>query len=275
MFNNDMSHNATAKAFRLHVFGGTSDARRICQRLDAIGLSYSLSVATDAGRELAGEIKGEIIVGRMDASQMSAWLQQQNITHVIDASHPYAGVLSANIVGACAELRITLTRYLRPSEIEALEHPLLHKVSSVEEACVLARYLGARILLTTGSKQLADFVRLLADRNLFARVLPTPEVLMQCRDLGLGVDNVLALKGPFSAEMNHATYRHCQADVVITKESGAEGGYQQKVAPCLALGIHCIVICRPPELFVAGQTQVTSLAELEPHLASWLQLQNN
>lgn len=255
----------------LHVFGGTSDARHICQRLDEMGLSYSLSVATDAGRELAGNINGEIIVGRMDAAQMSEWLQARRVTQVIDASHPYAGVLSANIAHACATQNIALLRYLRPSEIDALEHPLLHKVASVEEACVVAHRLGERVLLTTGSKQLADFVRLLAGKTLFARVLPTPDVLLQCQDLGLGVDNVLALKGPFSAEMNQATYQHCQADVVITKESGAEGGYQQKVVPCLALNIPCIVICRPSEPVTEGLIRVSSLAELEPYLADWLQ----
>ncbi|MDN6632767.1 MAG: precorrin-6A/cobalt-precorrin-6A reductase, partial [Enterobacterales bacterium] len=184
MFYNSFSGSnaADANTPTLHVFGGTSDARHICQRLDEMGLSYSLSVATDAGRELAGNINGEIIVGRMDAAQMSEWLRARRITQVIDASHPYAGVLSANIAHACATQNIALMRYLRPSEIDALEHPLLHKVASVEEACVVAHRLGERILLTTGSKQLADFVRLLAGKTLFARVLPTPDVLLQCQD---------------------------------------------------------------------------------------------
>lgn len=253
----------------LHIFGGTSDARQICALAEQAGLRYSLSVATDAGRELAGDIHGEIVVGRMDALQMAQWLASRGVTRVIDASHPYAGELSANIRQACTALRLPLTRYIRPSEIDAQSHPLLHKVHSVEEACELAQRLGDRILLTTGSKQLALFAQQLAGKTLIARVLPVAEVLLQCQAAGLGVDQVIALKGPFSADMNRATYQHCQADVVITKESGAEGGYQQKIAPCIELCIPCIVICRPPEPLCSGQIRVSTLTQMTSLFAQW------
>ena len=35
------------------VIGGTSDARAICQQLDAAGVRYTLSVATPTGERLA------------------------------------------------------------------------------------------------------------------------------------------------------------------------------------------------------------------------------
>ena len=38
------------------VIGGTSDARAICQQLDAAGVRYTLSVATPTGERLAGDI---------------------------------------------------------------------------------------------------------------------------------------------------------------------------------------------------------------------------
>jgi len=76
-------------------------------------------------------------------------------------------------------------------------------------------------------------------------VLPTSTVLAECEALGFGVEQIIAMKGPFDAELNRALYRACRCDLVITKESGAEGGYQEKVRPCLELGIPCIVIRRP------------------------------
>jgi hypothetical protein len=85
----------------------------------------------------------------------------------------------------------------------------------------------------------------LAEKTLLARVLPVADVMAQCADLGFGVGEIFALCGPFSAEFNAAFYRQCRADVVITKASGAEGGYQEKVQPCLDAGIPCIVITRP------------------------------
>ncbi|KAA1176957.1 cobalt-precorrin-6A reductase [Photorhabdus heterorhabditis] len=254
----------------VHVFGGTSDARLLCRALDAAGVRYRLSVATDAGRQLAGEIRGDVVVGRMDTEAMMHYFDQHKVRWVIDASHPYAEALSQNVITACRRLSLKLTRYQRPSEIDLLNHPLLHKADSVEAACDIARTLGQRILLTTGSKQLALYQRLLPEKTLLVRVLPTAEVLVQCEALGLGVDHIIALRGPFTAEFNHALYEFCHPDVVITKESGAEGGYQQKVAPCLALNIPCIVVCRPASSLQHDEGErVSSLDEFVQHLIHW------
>ncbi|CNH32191.1 cobalt-precorrin-6x reductase [Yersinia frederiksenii] len=256
----------------IHIFGGTSDARLICQLLDAAGERYSLSVASDAGQQLAGDIQGEVVVGRMDAAAMVDFLINRQVRWVIDASHPYAELLSDNVVAACGQADVPLTRYLRPSEIEVLNHPLLHKVDSVAAACAVAQGLGPRVLLTTGSKQLAEYQQGLIGKTLLVRVLPTAEVLRQCEALGLGVDQIIALRGPFSAQFNQALYEFCQPDIVITKESGAQGGYQEKVAPCLALNIPCIVVRRPATALLGsiGQ-QVTSLDEFTQHLMHWQQ----
>ncbi|RXY55871.1 cobalt-precorrin-6A reductase, partial [Klebsiella pneumoniae] len=45
------------------VIGGTSDARAICQQLDAADVRYTLSVATPTGERLAGDIRGQIRCG--------------------------------------------------------------------------------------------------------------------------------------------------------------------------------------------------------------------
>lgn len=43
------------------VMGGTSDARMLCQQLDAANVAYTLSVATPTGKQLAGDIKGRAL----------------------------------------------------------------------------------------------------------------------------------------------------------------------------------------------------------------------
>ena len=43
------------------VMGGTSDARALCQQLDAANVAYTLSVATPTGKQLAGDIKGQVL----------------------------------------------------------------------------------------------------------------------------------------------------------------------------------------------------------------------
>jgi precorrin-6A/cobalt-precorrin-6A reductase len=78
--------------------------------------------------------------------------------------------------------------------------------------------------------------------------------------------------GPFSAEFNAAFYRQCRADVMITKASGAEGGYQKKVQPCLDAGIPCIVITRPQPA-VSGEELLESLDAFSQRLLRWLATQ--
>ena len=251
------------------VVGGTSDARAICRQLDAAEVNYTLSVATAAGEQLAGDTGGTVRCGRMDYDEMVAWLETQQTRWVIDASHPYAEVVSHNLVRACQQTGVLLSRYQRPEQLANLSHPLLHKVASIEEACTLAMGMGERILLTTGSKDLARWRAGLPGKTLLARVLPVADVLTQCAELGFGVGEIFALCGPFSAEFNTAFYRQCRAGVVITKASGAEGGYQEKVGPCLEAGIPCIVITRPQPQ-VAGDELLNSPEAFSRRLTRWL-----
>ncbi|TDN55063.1 cobalt-precorrin 6A reductase [Buttiauxella sp. JUb87] len=252
------------------VFGGTSDARFICQILDEQRIAYTLSVATAVGESLAGDIGGQIRVGRIDRDEITDWLQRHAVRWVIDASHPYAELLSRNITAACETVGVTLSRYQRRSELNDLEHPLLHKVASLPAACAVAQEYGPRVLLTTGSKELAAWQQGMPGKTLLARVLPTSEVIAECEALGLGVDNIIALRGPFSAEFNAAIYAFCSPDVVITKESGAEGGYLDKVNPALERGIPCVVVVRPQPL-VTGPELLQSREDVSRRVTRWLQ----
>ncbi|PHM38844.1 cobalt-precorrin-6A reductase [Xenorhabdus innexi] len=254
------------------IFGGTSDARQICQMMDVTGIDYCLSVATPAGVQQATGIRGEIITGRMEAEEMADYLKLREIKRVIDASHPYAERLSQNIFNTCQKLGIPLIRYIRPSDIDAVENPLIHKVATIKQACETAIRLGTRILLTTGSKQLVDYTEYLQGKTVLARVLPTAEVLKMCESCGLSVDQIFALKGPFSADFNRAFYQFCRAEVVITKESGEQGGFREKVEPCLSLGLPCVVLCRPEQQFEGeGIIKVNGLEEVKHLLAHFYQ----
>ncbi|MGY5956375.1 cobalt-precorrin-6A reductase [Kosakonia sp. BK9b] len=254
------------------VIGGTSDARHICQQLDASGVSYTLSVATPTGQQLAGNIRGQVRCGRLDMHDMVAWLQQNRTRWVIDASHPYADVVSRNIALACAQAKVLLSRYQRPEQQPDFAHPLLFNVATLEAACDKARELGERVLLTTGSKDLARWRAGLPGKTLLARVLPVPDVLAQCAALGFGVGEIFALCGPFSAEFNAAFYRQSRVDVMITKASGAEGGYLEKVLPALDAGIPCIVIARPQPA-VMGEELLESQDAFSQRLRRWLAAQ--
>ncbi|PWI32247.1 precorrin-6A reductase [Vibrio albus] len=227
------------------VFGGTSDAVEICQALEACDVRYTLSVATPEGRHTAQCLNAPVIDGRLSERAMKEWITSHGVEMVIDAAHPYAQVLRQTILDACRPLECPVIRYERPSTIESIDHPLIHRVSDVAQACKKIRGDQKKVLLTTGSKDLRAFCCQLPDTTLYARVLPTSGVIAECEEAGLGIENIIAMKGPFSQAMNHALYQMLQPDVVITKESGQVGGFTEKVFPCIELGIECIVIERP------------------------------
>ncbi|EAR9556286.1 precorrin-6A/cobalt-precorrin-6A reductase [Salmonella enterica subsp. enterica serovar Cerro] len=154
------------------VVGGTSDARALCRQLDAANVAYTLSVATPAGKALAGDIKGQVRCGRLEYGQMVAWLKENRTRWVIDASHPYAEMVSHNLLRACETAGVLLSRYQRPEQLSNLTHPLLYTARSIADACEIARRFGPRVLLTTGSKDLAVWRAGLAEKTLLAASCP-------------------------------------------------------------------------------------------------------
>ena len=81
--------------------------------------------------------------------------------------------------------------------------------------------------------------------SLVSRVLPTAEVIALCEGLGLSPKQIVAMQGPFSQALNREMFRQYRADVIVTKNSGAIGGTDTKIAAAVELGLPVVVIDRP------------------------------
>lgn len=224
------------------VLGGTSDSLKLIEALEKEGHSYLLSVATAYGKELALQKGAKVIEGRMDQEAMKQLLIREQIHLILDATHPYAIEVSKNAMEAARELKVPYLRYERPSLLEQVTG--VHIAENSQQACEIANTLGENVFLGTGSKTLAEFTAGLKGKKIVARVLPTSEVILQCEALGLSPENIIGMKGPFSEAINVALYRHYKIDCMITKESGSEGGFLEKVEACKKEGIEVIVIKR-------------------------------
>ncbi|SFE32877.1 precorrin-6A reductase [Peptostreptococcus sp. D1] len=245
------------------VLGGTSDSLKICDRLYEIGISeFVLSVATEYGKELAASHAKKIINGKMDKDEMVKYISENGIRQVIDATHPYAIDVSRNAMDACEEADIKYIRFERKSLLEEIRYQGEFIVDSIEEACdmVMKNSSWENVFIATGSKNLGTYVKLLKSKRLVARVLPTSEVLRSCEAMGLNADNLLALKGPFSKEINVALLKHAKVDVVITKESGYAGGFLDKIDACDELGLPIIIIKRKT---IDYQRMVHEISEIQ------------
>lgn len=245
------------------VLGGTSDSLKICDRLYEIGISdFILSVATEYGKELASNRAKRIVNGKMDKDEMIDFIEKNEIRQVIDATHPYAIEVSRNVMDACEVTDTKYIRFERKSLLENIRYQGELIVDTIEEACdmIMKNDEWENVFIATGSKNLSTYVKLLKSKRLVARVLPTSDVLRSCESMGLNADNILALKGPFSKDINVALLRHAKVDVVITKESGYAGGFLDKVEACEELGIPIIIIKRKT---IDYQRMVHDISEIE------------
>lgn len=210
---------------------------------------------TDGEMEKSESPKSEGRCGQAERCQISAQLL------VIDATHPYAAVVSENILTACAAAGVRCIRVEREDtgaggRVSASEGAALHWVASIEEAAAwLAREISdahrPNILITTGSKELALYTRIpdFAARC-YVRALPTMEALEKCQALGFRQAHLILMQGPFSEEMNVAQLRYADAGYLVTKASGETGGFPEKCEAALALGVEVICIGRPKEVSI-------------------------
>lgn len=251
------------------VLGGTSDSLAICdklnkkQRSEEIDSSYIVSVTTEYGKTITKKHTDNVMLGRLTQEDMLSFVKENKVDTIIDATHPYAVEVSKNAI-KCAKLaNINYIRYERKSLIEEIKYENKFIVNSIDEACLVANETGTNIFIGTGSKNLDVYVNKIKGKNLVARVLPTSEVLVSCEKLGLNADNIIAMKGPFSVSMNKETYEHYNIDLVITKESGIQGGFLEKVEACEELNIPIVIIAREK---IEYPKAINKVDELDYHL---------
>ena len=228
------------------VLAGTRDGRELAQELSDQGYEVLLSVVSSYGAELVQAAQLPVRTGALDEAGLKQLLLDQAVSVVVDASHPYAANVSANAIAACRQSHIPYIRYERP-QAQLPAYKQLHTTATATEAARAAAALGQVVFLTIGSRTLASFTTepALKNHRVIARVLPDPTVISQCLGLGLQSRDIVAMEGPFSHEMNVAMFRHYQAEVIVTKNSGSAGGTDTKITAAMELNLPLVVITRP------------------------------
>ena len=251
--------------YRICVFAGTTEGRELVEFLSSQPVSVTACVATEYGETLLSPADNlTISAKRLLESEMVDMLSKSHFDVVVDATHPYANMVTENIVAACAE---TGTEYLRLLRSESVIPEDAVFVSSIEDAVTYLNTVDGNILLTTGSKELSKFTTIRDFENrVYARVLPMEDSLRLCQEAGLKPAHVLAMQGPFSVEMNVAMLKSVDAKFLVSKDSGLAGGMAEKVAAACAAGAKLVIIGRPP------QKQGITFAEMVELLCSRFEL---
>ncbi len=235
---------------KILLFAGTTEGRNLAEFLEKNQIPTEVCVATQYGETLLEEGKYlHVHAGRLDETEMEQQIQKQ-ITLVIDATHPYAVIVSQNIRRACSR---TGTEYIRLARKETdaswkQEMEDVTEVASVAEAAAFLAKKEGRIFAATGSKELSAY-QVIPDYQdrVVARVLSTPEAVSECAMLGFSGKNLICMQGPFTEDLNVAMLRQAQASWMVTKESGKAGGFLEKLRAAKKAGAKLVVIKRPGE----------------------------
>lgn len=232
--------------YKLCVFAGTTEGRRLVELLADAPVEVTACVATEYGETLLTP-RDRLTVShrRLTEEEMEALLVRERFDLVVDATHPYAAEVTENIARACRGAGVEYLRLLR--EADAPPEGAVYLPDTESAVNWLAGTEG-NILLTTGSKELAKYAALPGfARRVCARVLPMEASLSACRAAGLGPDRIIAMQGPFSREMNAALLEAVSAKYLVTKDTGGTGGFGEKAAAAQDAGAVLVVVGRPAQ----------------------------
>lgn len=243
----------------LLLFAGTTEGRRLSECLAAAGICHTICVATEYGEiVLKPHPLVKIHQGRMNQEQIAAFIAKESkeaegFAAVIDATHPFAQDVTRNIKAALAEsdipyFRLKRNRITRNCGIQQEAETNLIYFDTNESCAKALEQTEGNILLTTGSKELSKYcVSEQIKQRLYVRILPSVESLSLCMEQGVRGKQILAMQGPFTAEMNEAILQQYHISYLVTKESGVSGGYLEKLAAAKRAGAHVFVIHCPEE----------------------------
>ena len=227
---------------RVLIFAGTTEGRTLSEYLSENRIEHMVCVATEYGEEvLSASPYMTIHQGRMDVGEMEKLMQTGSFAAVVDATHPYAVEVTANIRKASQEAQLPYLRLKRCLDTET-EGRVFYFHSNEECVDALEKTEG-NILLTTGSKELATYCsHPLVKERLYVRVLPGMESISICTELGIKGKQMIAMQRPFSTEMNEAILHQFEIACMVTKKSGRLGGYPEKLEAAKRAGIPVYVI---------------------------------
>ena len=250
------------------IFAGTTEGRTISEYLASCKVPVTACVATEYGETLLTENEYlKVHAGRMDQEEIAAFIREKGAELVIDATHPYAAVVSENVAAACEREQVDYVRLIRGSSAESVDQAVL--VGSVDEAVEYLKKTEGNILATTGSKELFKYTQIPGfEKRVFARVRSTGEVAAACEKLGFVGKNLICMQGPFSEALNIAMLHQFDCKYLVTKETGKAGGFEEKLHAAKAAGATLVLVGRPPEQKGYSYDEVLEMMRIRFHLAA-------
>ncbi|MBM3645845.1 MAG: cobalt-precorrin-6A reductase [Alphaproteobacteria bacterium] len=220
----------------LLIFAGTTEATALARAVADAGIKGTVSFAGRVERPLRQPLP-QRVGGFGGVPGLVRYLVEAGITHVIDATHPFAAQMSHNAVAACAEARVPLIALTRP---EWQEGPgdRWQRVPDIAAAVAALDRPRMSVMLALGRMHLAAFSAHPQHRYLL-RLVDLPRDPLPFPDAEVVVD-----RGPFSEASDRALLQRHGIELVVSKNAGGTGA-AAKIVAARALGLPVLMINRP------------------------------
>ena len=222
---------------RLLILGGTTEARKLAERLaPRADLAVTLSLAGRTALPVPHAVPVRM-GGFGGAAGLAEYLAANEIDALIDATHPYASIISANAVEAARRTGVAFMALRRPPWIKVAGD----RWTEVNDTAAAADAIGAnlrRVFVALGRNDLVPFTAAPQHFYLFRSVDPIDP------PLPLPQATYVTARGPFSEADDQALMQAHGVECVIAKNSGGNAAYG-KIAAARDLGIEVILVRRP------------------------------
>ncbi|KYH00407.1 cobalt-precorrin-6A reductase [Bradyrhizobium sp. DOA1] len=234
---------------RALVLGGTADASLLAAEIARAGIEaiYSYGGRTRAPTDQPLPTR---IGGFGGANGLADYIRREAITHVIDATHPFAAEMSRNAVAACAKAGTPLIALERAPWTKAPGDNWI-EVSNVNTAVAALPEASANVFLAIGRQHIAPFANK-PQHTYTLRFVDPPEALLPF------AADVIVSRGPFTLDGELQMMRTRGIALIVARNSGGDGA-RAKIDAARMLGLPVIMISRPQ---LPERLRVESVAEI-------------
>lgn len=234
---------------RALILGGIADASQLAAeiaraRIDAV-YSYGGRTRAPADQPLPTRIGG---FGGVNG--LADYIRREDITHVIDATHPFAAEMSRNAVEACAQTGTPLIALERSPWTRAPGDNWI-EIADVDAAVAALPELPTKVFLAIGRQHIAPFATK-PQHGYTLRFVDPPEAPLPF------VADVIVSRGPFTLERELEMMRTRGIAWIVARNSGGDGARAKIDAACM-LSLPVIMISRPK---LPERPRVENVAEI-------------
>jgi precorrin-6A/cobalt-precorrin-6A reductase len=221
---------------RTLILGGTADANLLASSIARAGLvaiySYGGRTRVPADQQLQTRTGG---FG--GASGLAEYIHREGITHVVDATHPFAVEMSRNAVEACTKTETPLIA-LERAPWSRMSGDNWEEVADMVSAVAALPERSARVFLAIGRQHIAPFGT--RPQHVYTlRFVDPPEGALPLPDA-----EIVVSRGPFTLDGELEMMRARDIEWIIARNSGGTGA-RAKIDAARVLGLPVIMLSRP------------------------------